>query len=77
MRKEDINAIAAEVSLLIDMYNDEVLTVKEVANLLGKSSDAIRKLCQRDLIPYHKHYGTYYFSHLELKNFLLERAGNK
>lgn len=77
MRKQEIAAIASEVAALLSSHNDEVLTLREVANLLGKSTEAVKKLCQRGRLPHHKHYGTLYFSHLELKNYLLEKADSK
>lgn len=76
MRNQDIMAIAAEVVLLLDAYNDEVMKVSDVALLLGKSEVAVRKLCLRHQIPFYKHYGAYYFSRCEITNFLLDKQKN-
>lgn len=67
----EIQAIAKQVAIEIGNSENKLLTTEEVSNLLGKTPSAIRKMCERGKLPYHKHYGTLYFSSAELKDHLL------
>ena len=51
--------------------HDEILTVAGVAEMLNKSQSAIRQMCYRKQLPYHKKYSTIYFSKREITTFLL------
>jgi hypothetical protein len=52
--------------------NDEVLTTKQVSEILGITVQAVQKRCSRGQLPYHKKSGTLYFSKNELTEFLLK-----
>lgn len=47
------------------------LTKKQVANHLGKSVDAIEKMCERGQIPFHKKGRRTYFNLKELNDYFL------
>lgn len=47
------------------------LTKKQVANYLGKSVDAIEKMCDRGQIPFHKKGRRTYFNLNELNDYFL------
>lgn len=51
----------------------EVMNVKQVAEYLGLSVDAVRKRCQRKQLPYHLNAKHLYFSKLEVDATLLNR----
>lgn len=67
----DIEAIAkATAKILYDM-EDKVLTVAQMAQKLGKSEEAIKKMVQRNQLPYHRTGKTIYFSDKETTKYLL------
>lgn len=68
----EIKEIARQVAIELGKMDEKILTTDDVARLLGKTPTAIRKMCQRDRLPHHKHYGTLYFSSKELKKYLLQ-----
>lgn len=68
----EIKEIAKQVAIEIGKLDERILTTEEVAKLLGKTPAAIRKMCQRERLPHHKHYGSLYFSSAELKKYLLQ-----
>lgn len=71
LMQSEIEAIAKQVAIEIGKADNKLLTVKDVCKLLGKTPTAVRKMCERDKLPHHNHYGTLYFSSVELKNHLL------
>lgn len=73
IRSADIKAIAKQVAVELSEINDKLLNINSVAEMLGKTRNAIAKMCERDQLPYHKHHGTLYFSQRELENFLLNK----
>lgn len=73
LRSADIKAIAKQVAVELSEINDKLLNINSVAEMLGKTRNAIAKMCERDQLPYHKHHGTLYFSQRELENFLLNK----
>lgn len=68
----EIQAIAKQIAVELGNADDKLLTTADVAKLLGKTPAAVRKLCERGRLPHHKHYGTLYFSSVELKKHLLQ-----
>lgn len=50
---------------------DRILTVKQVAGLLGISETAVRMRCQRGQMPFHRRNGGLYFSENELNEYYL------
>jgi len=73
MRKTDYSKIVEEVAERIIRQADVLMTVKQVAEYLGISQDAVRKRCQRKQLPYHTRTRRLYFSKNEIDNALLER----
>ena len=70
----DIKAIAKQVALEMYSLNDEVLSLSDVAIKLSKSEAAIKQMCYRGQLPFHKQHKTYYFSKNEITNFLLKKV---
>lgn len=56
---------------------DEILTVKDVANLLRISRMAVYMKVRRKQIPYNKVGGTLYFSKVELINHYLPKRNTE
>jgi len=52
---------------------DEILTVKDVADMLDLSMDAVRTRCSRGQLPFHKKSGTLYFSKNEITEYILKK----
>lgn len=73
LRSADIKAIAKQVAMELTELNDKVLNINAVAEMLGKTRNAVAKMCERDQLPYHKHHGTLYFSQKEIEKFLLQK----
>jgi hypothetical protein len=61
-------AVAPAITEAVKQQQDEILTVKTAAALLGTTVYGIHKRCQRGAIPYNKVSGRLYFS----KNALLK-----
>ena len=67
----DIEAIAKATAEHLHSLQDKVLTLEQTAELLGKSKEAVKKLCQRKKIPFHRLNITLYFSEREVTKYLL------
>ena len=74
LKSADIKAIAKQVALEMYTLNDEVLSLSDVAIKLSKSEAAIKQMCYRGQLPFHKQHKTYYFSKNEITNFLLKKV---
>ncbi|MBR5828691.1 MAG: helix-turn-helix domain-containing protein [Bacteroidaceae bacterium] len=74
LKSADIKAIARQVALEMYVLNDEVLSLSDVATKLNKSEAAIKQMCYRGQLPFHKQLKTYYFSKNEITNFLLKKV---
>ena len=74
LKSADIKAIAKQVALEMYSLNDEVLSLSDVAIKLSKSEAAIKQMCYRGQLPFHKQHKTYYFSKNEITNFLLKKV---
>ena len=60
-------------SFLTNQTLDKVLTKKQVAQLLDKSTDAIDKMCERGQLPFHTKGKHRYFSLKEINDYFLNR----
>ena len=65
----EIYAIAKEVAKHLPVQ-DEVLMADGVAEMMGKSRDAVLKDAQRGLIPAHRRGNRWFFSKNEIVKFL-------
>ena len=74
LKSADIKAIAKQVALEMYALNDEVLSPSDMAIKLSKSEAAIKQMCYRGQLPFHKQHKTYYFSKNEITNFLLKKV---
>ena len=72
LKSADIKAIARQVAIEMQSLNDEVLSLSDIAIKFNKSEAAIKQMCYRGQLPYHKQHKTYYFSKNEITNFLLK-----
>ena len=52
---------------------DEILTPKQVAEMLDISVNAVRHRCSRGQLPYHKKSHSLYFSKDEITEFILKK----
>lgn len=69
----DIEAIAqATAERILDM-DDKVLTLQQMAEKLGRSPEAVRKLVQRNKLPCHRVDNKLYFSDRETTKYLLSK----
>ena len=73
LRSADIKAIAKQVAEELAGMNDSLLNISKVAEMLGKSKQAIYKMCQRGQLPHHKQNGSLFFSQRELENYFLNK----
>ena len=51
---------------------DELLNIKQIAEKLGLTENAIRTRCSRGQIPHHKKHGNPYFSENEITAYCLK-----
>lgn len=51
---------------------DELLNIKQIAEKLGLTENAIRTRCSRGQIPHHKKHGSLYFSENEITAYYLK-----
>jgi len=72
LRTADINAIVDGITKALLQHQKHLLNLSQVAEMLGKSREAVKKMCQRNQLPAHKHQRTYYFDEQELNEFLLK-----
>lgn len=49
------------------------MNIKQVADYLGISTDAVRKRCQRGQLPFHRSASRLYFSRMEIDDTILDR----
>jgi hypothetical protein len=72
LKSADIKAIAKQVAVELQNLNDEILSLSDVALKLNKTEAAVKQMCYRKQLPFHKKQKTYYFSKNEITNFLLK-----
>lgn len=73
MKQENYIKVVKDVFQRMERHTDVVMNVKQVAEYLGLSVDAVRKRCQRKQLPYHLNAKHLYFSKLEVDAALLNR----
>ena len=73
MKKENYIKVVNDVVQRMERHTDVVMNVKQVAEYLGLSVDAVRKRCQRKQLPCHLNAKHLYFSKLEVDATLLNR----
>jgi hypothetical protein len=73
LRAADIREIAKQVADEMSSRNDKLMNLQDVATMLGKKASAVRKMCDREQLPCHRHHGALYFSLKELETHLLNR----
>lgn len=66
----EVNKIADALAQRVG-HKDELMSVKQVAEYLGISEDAVRTRCYRGTIPCHRKHGTLYFSKDEVTEYYL------
>ena len=60
-------------SNMLQRKADYVMNIKQVADYLGISMDAVRKRCQRGQLPFHRSASRLYFSRMEIDDTILDR----
>ncbi len=71
--EEELSRIVDDAAIILQRKADYVMNIKQVANYLGISEDAIRKRCQRGQLPFHRKSSRLYFSRMEVDNAILDR----
>lgn len=67
----EIDKLAEALKKKMD-EKDELLNIKQVADKLGLTENAIRTRCSRGQIPHHKKHGNLYFSENEIRAYYLK-----
>ena len=70
---ENFSRIVDDAAILLQRKVDYVMNIKQVADYLGISMDAVRKRCQRGQLPYHRNASRLYFSRMEIDDTILDR----
>ena len=70
---EDFSRIVDDAAILLQRKADYVMNIKQVADYLGISTDAVRKRCQRGQLPFHRSASRLYFSRMEIDDAILDR----
>ena len=70
---DNFSRIVDDATILLQRKADYVMNIKQVADYLGISTDAVRKRCQRGQLPYHRNASRLYFSRMEIDDTILER----
>ncbi len=70
---EDFSRIIDDAAILLQRKADYVMNIKQVAEYLGISVDAVRKRCQRGQLPFHRSASRLYFSRMEIDDAILDR----
>lgn len=70
---ENFSRIVDDAAILLQRKADYVMNIKQVADYLGISMDAVRKRCQRGQLPYHRNASRLYFSRMEIDDTILDR----
>lgn len=71
LKSSEIDMLATRIASKLHELNDEVLSVAEVAKMLGKTEGAVKKMCYRGQLPHRKQQKSYYFSKKEITEFIL------
>ena len=70
---ENFSRIVDDAAILLQRKADYVMNIKQVADYLGISMDAVRKRCQRGQLPFHRIASRLYFSRMEIDDTILDR----
>ena len=70
---ENFSRIVDDAAILLQRKADYVMNIKQVADYLGISMDAVRKRCQRGQLPFHRSASRLYFSRMEIDDAILDR----
>ena len=70
---ENFSRIVDDAAILLQRKADYVMNIKQVADYLGISMDAVRKRCQRGQLPFHRSASRLYFSRMEIDDTILDR----
>ena len=73
LKSSEIDALATRIAKKLYELNDEVLSVADVARMLGKTEGAVKKMCYRGLLPHRKQQKSYYFSKREITSYILSK----
>ena len=70
---DTFSRIVDDAAILLQRKADYVMNIKQVADYLGISTDAVRKRCQRGQLPFHRSASRLYFSRMEIDDAILDR----
>lgn len=70
MEKRMIKGVNTTLVQQIVDCNDTVMTLDDAASFLGKSREAVKKMCQRNQIPAHKERKSWFLLKSEVVNWL-------
>ncbi|MBQ7443846.1 MAG: helix-turn-helix domain-containing protein [Bacteroidaceae bacterium] len=70
MEKRMIKGVNTTLAQQIVDCNDTVMTLDDAAVFLGKSREAVKKMCQRNQIPAHKERKSWFLLKSEVVNWL-------
>ena len=70
---DNFSRIVDDAAILLRRKADYVMNIKQVADYLGISTDAVRKRCQRGQLPFHRSASRLYFSRMEIDDTILDR----
>ena len=70
---ENFSRIVDDAAILLQRKADYVMSIKQVADYLGISMDAVRKRCQRGQLLFHRSASRLYFSRMEIDDTILDR----
>ena len=70
---ENFSRIVDDAAILLQRKADYVMNIKQVADYLGISMDAVRKRCQRGQLPFDRSASRLYFSRMEIDDTILDR----
>ena len=71
--RDNFSRIVDDAGFLLQRKADYVMNIKQVADYLGISTDAVRKRCQRGQLPFHRSASRLYFSRMEIDDAILNR----
>ena len=69
---DNFSRIVDDAAILLQRKADYVMNIKQVADYLSISTDAVRKRCQRGKLPFHHSASRLYFSRMEIDDTILD-----
>jgi len=73
MAESVADAVAEAVTEKMKLSERKLLNVEQVADMLGKTPSAVKKMCQRKQLPAHHFHGAYYFEENEILDNILDK----